>query len=59
MAKTNNPLDKPYPLRLGDLKPPLQMEACQDDRSLAYLIKKILKNHIDSKNIIVHKNDEK
>lgn len=51
MSKRENPLDKPYPIRLGNLKPPLQQEACQDDRSLAYLIKKILKSHVESKNI--------
>jgi len=40
--------NKPFPVRLGELKKPLQMEAVQADRSLHYLIKKILKLHVDS-----------
>ena len=59
MGKSNTPLDKPYPLRLGDLKPPLQMEACEDDRSLAYLIKKILKKHVESKSVRDQKPDQR
>ena len=59
MSKTIDPSKKPYPLRLGDLKAPLQMKALQDDRSLAYLIKKILTNYAESENLIERKPDKK
>lgn len=39
--------NKPFPVRLGDLKKPLQCEAMQADRSLHWLIKKILKEYVD------------
>lgn len=38
---------KPFPVRLGDLKPILQQQAQEQDRSLHYWIIKILKKHID------------
>ncbi len=43
--------DKPFPIRLGDLKAPLQEEATQNDRSLHYLIKKIIRAYVDSKDL--------
>lgn len=43
MAKEH---DKPYPLRLKDIKAPLQMQAMEQDRSLHYWIITILKNHL-------------
>ncbi len=46
--------NKPFPIRLGELKPPLQQEALDNDRSLHYWIKKILKSYLDGKKI---KND--
>lgn len=42
---TNPDNNKPYPVRLGDLKPFLQKEAASNDRSLHYWIKKILHIH--------------
>jgi hypothetical protein len=44
MLKPDN--NKPFPIRLGDLKPILQEQALAQDRSLHYWILKILKNHI-------------
>ena len=41
--------DKPFPIRLGELKPILQMEATQMDRSLHWLIKRILKDYTESR----------
>jgi hypothetical protein len=51
--KTNNP----FPVRLGELKTPLQIEATQIDRSLHWLIKKILQTYVDSKKEKVEYND--
>jgi hypothetical protein len=42
-----NPIhDKPFPVKLGDLKPHLQMDAFENERSLHYWIKKILAEHL-------------
>jgi hypothetical protein len=41
--------DKPYPIKLGELKPLLQKEAMQLDRSMAWLIRDILKKHFANK----------
>lgn len=43
--------NKPFPIRLGTLKKPLQSEAVEIDRSLHWLIKKILKSYVDGKNL--------
>ena len=40
--------NKPFPIRLKELKQPLQLEAVDLDRSLHWLIFKILKKHVDS-----------
>ena len=40
------PDNKPFPIRLGVLKKPLQKEAVEIDRSLHWLIKKVLANYI-------------
>lgn len=45
MTNPNN--NKPFPVRLGELKPTLQAEAAAKDRSLHYWILKILKSHVD------------
>lgn len=45
MLKPDN--KKPFPIRLGELKPILQQEALKNDRSLHYWVLKILKTHID------------
>lgn len=47
MKKPNYPKrkDTPTPIRLKDLKAPLQMEAMKIDRSLNWLILSILKQH--------------
>lgn len=45
MLKPDN--NKPFPLRLGELKPILQQQAAAEDRSLHNWIKKILKEHIE------------
>ena len=45
MLKPDN--KKPFPIRLGELKPLLQKEALANDRSLHYWIIKILKTHIN------------
>lgn len=39
--------NKPFPLRLGELKPILQQQAAEEDRSLHNWIKKILKEHVE------------
>lgn len=44
MLKPDN--KKPFPVRLGELKPILQREALEQDRSLHNLIIKILKSYI-------------
>lgn len=38
-------------IRLGELKPPLQQEAMKLDRSLHWLMLKILKTHVDKSKI--------
>jgi len=45
----NQDNDKPFPIRLGELKPILQQEALNNDRSLHYWIKKILKDYVIKK----------
>jgi hypothetical protein len=45
MLKPDN--NKPFPLRLGELKPILQAQAAEQDRSLHNWIKKILKTHVE------------
>jgi hypothetical protein len=45
MTKPDN--NKPFPIRLGDLKPILQKEASAHERSLHYWIKNILKKYIE------------
>jgi len=47
MKKPNN--NNPYPVKLGDIKPILQSYAAEDDRSLHYLIKKILNEWVKTK----------
>lgn len=39
----------PTSIRLKDLKPPLQEEAMSEDRSLNWLVCKILKVHVEKK----------
>lgn len=41
--------NKPFPVRLGELKKPLQIEAVENDRSLHYVIKKILQKYVADK----------
>jgi hypothetical protein len=41
--------DKPFPIRLGEIKPILQQEAVDNDRSLHYWIKKILNDYVKIK----------
>lgn len=43
------PHNKPFPVRLGELKPFLQQEAQANDRSLHYWIKKILREYKEKK----------
>lgn len=45
MLKPDN--NKPFPVRLGELKPALQLQAHEQDRSLHYWILKILKTHLN------------
>lgn len=40
-------INKPFPVRLGELKMPLLEEAAKQDRSLTWLIRKILKLYVD------------
>ena len=47
MKKPNN--SNPFPIRLGELKPILQQEASQNDRSLHYWVVKILKEYVKTK----------
>lgn len=53
MLKPDN--KKPFPIRLGELKPILQQEATEQDRSLHNWIIKILKSHINKSNKINNK----
>jgi len=46
-AKKRN--DNPTPVRLGELKSTLQEEAMQLDRSLHWLIIKIIKDYVERK----------
>lgn len=48
MKKPDN--NKPFPIRLGELKPQLQRQASENERSLHFWIKKILKIHIEKSN---------
>lgn len=41
--------NNPTPIRLGELKPILQQEAFEEDRSLHYVVVKILKDHVAAK----------
>jgi predicted transcriptional regulator len=41
--------DKPTPVRLKELKAPLQQEAMQMDRSLNWLIRSIIKKYLSGK----------
>jgi hypothetical protein len=41
---------KPFPIRLGKVKPILQQYAVEQDRSLSWLIRKILNDYVESKN---------
>lgn len=45
MLKPDN--KKPFPVRLGELKPILQQQALNQDRSLHNWIIKILKSHVN------------
>lgn len=47
MSKADN---KPFPVRLGDLKRELQKEAVANDRSLHYWILKILREYKEKNN---------
>lgn len=44
MKNTNT--NNPFPIKLGDKKPILQQQAAEIDRSLHWLINKILEIHI-------------
>lgn len=46
LVSMNNP-DKPFPVKLGGKKSFLREEALEKDRSLHYLINKILERHLD------------
>ena len=46
MKKPDN--NKPFPVRLGELKPILQKQAAEKERSLHYWIVKILKTHVSA-----------
>jgi len=50
MSKPNN--NNPFPVKLGELKPILQQQACMDDRSLHYLIKKILREYLTVRGLL-------
>lgn len=43
--------NKPFPVRLGELKKPLQCEATTQDRSLHWLIKKALEEYVEKHNL--------
>ncbi len=49
MLKPDN--SKPFPVRLGELKPILQQQALGEDRSLHNWIIKILKAHVNKTTI--------
>lgn len=41
--------NKPYPIRLGDLKLKLQIEAFETDKSMHDVLRNIVKEHYDRK----------
>ena len=41
--------NNPYPIRLGDLKSKLQMEAFEQDKSIHYLLRKIVSEYFERK----------
>jgi hypothetical protein len=41
--------EKPYPLRLGELKRKVQIEAFEKDKSMHAVLKDIVREHFDSK----------
>lgn len=41
-----NPNDKPFPIRLGELKPILQQIAVEKEWSLHFLVKKIVREYL-------------
>lgn len=41
--------DKPYPIKLGKLKELLYVDAVEQDRSIAYLIRKIIREYYEKK----------
>jgi hypothetical protein len=43
----------PYPVRLGELKPKLQMEAFEKDTSIPQLLRKIVSEYFDRKELRV------
>ena len=47
--------NKPYPVRLGEMKKELMIEAGENDASLHYIIKKILQAHIEKRKGILVK----
>jgi len=49
MLKPDN--NKPFPVRLGPLKPILQQQALAEDRSLHNWIIKILKSHVKNSKV--------
>lgn len=46
--QTKGANNKPFPVRLGEIKPILQREAASNERSLHYTIKKILKAYVEN-----------
>jgi hypothetical protein len=56
MIKTSKKRDTPTPIRLKDLKAPLQMEAMKMDRSLNWFILSWIKEHPCIKEYLKKKN---
>ncbi len=46
----------PYPVRLGELKPMLQMEACENNKSLHGQVLKILREYYELKEMCMSSN---
>lgn len=43
--------NKPYPVRLGELKAKLQQEAFEEDKSIHYRLKKIVSDYFEKKEL--------
>lgn len=48
--------NKPYPIRLGDLKPKIQAEAFETDQSMHEVLRKIVEKHYEKESVCISSN---